>query len=148
MRWARGSTTLLTTKHFWTSNLTIMQKICYLCGRHSQFPPSSARPFPLTTPRPPLLLGRLARHLHLAHPRHAASVSPPGVVQVLQPSLRHPVHHLWLAALPLLGQSKVRLQRAAYHGSAVVRVPHGHQGSSLRHRAAVGRVGRQEGPQE
>ncbi|KAK0630911.1 nucleotide-diphospho-sugar transferase [Bombardia bombarda] len=32
MRWARGSTTLLTTKHFWTSNLTLMQKICYLCG--------------------------------------------------------------------------------------------------------------------
>ncbi|KAK3985200.1 nucleotide-diphospho-sugar transferase [Cladorrhinum sp. PSN332] len=32
MRWARGSTTLLTTKHFWVSNLTIMQKVCYLCG--------------------------------------------------------------------------------------------------------------------
>ncbi|KAK3295401.1 nucleotide-diphospho-sugar transferase [Chaetomium fimeti] len=32
MRWARGSTTLLTTKHFWVSNLTFMQKICYLCG--------------------------------------------------------------------------------------------------------------------
>ncbi|KAL2130109.1 hypothetical protein VTI74DRAFT_6888 [Chaetomium olivicolor] len=32
MRWARGSTTLLTTKHFWVSNLTVMQKICYLCG--------------------------------------------------------------------------------------------------------------------
>ncbi|KAK4099017.1 glycosyltransferase family 2 protein [Parathielavia hyrcaniae] len=32
MRWARGSTTLLTTKHFWTSNLTFMQKLCYLCG--------------------------------------------------------------------------------------------------------------------
>ncbi|SPQ22639.1 0a405a10-4426-4c9b-b3d3-717f39b25744 [Thermothielavioides terrestris] len=32
MRWARGSTTLLTTKHFWVSNLTLMQKICYLCG--------------------------------------------------------------------------------------------------------------------
>jgi cellulose synthase/poly-beta-1,6-N-acetylglucosamine synthase-like glycosyltransferase len=35
MRWARGSTTLLTTKHFWVSNLTLMQKICYLCGRPS-----------------------------------------------------------------------------------------------------------------
>jgi cellulose synthase/poly-beta-1,6-N-acetylglucosamine synthase-like glycosyltransferase len=33
MRWARGSTTLLTTKHFWTSNLTFMQKVCYLCGK-------------------------------------------------------------------------------------------------------------------
>lgn len=32
MRWARGSTTLLTTTHFWVSNLTLMQKICYLCG--------------------------------------------------------------------------------------------------------------------
>ncbi|EGO58361.1 hypothetical protein NEUTE1DRAFT_130058 [Neurospora tetrasperma FGSC 2508] len=32
MRWARGSTTLLTTKHFWTSNLNFMQKLCYLCG--------------------------------------------------------------------------------------------------------------------
>ncbi|KAK4237943.1 hypothetical protein C8A03DRAFT_15562 [Achaetomium macrosporum] len=32
MRWARGSTTLLTTKHFWVSNLTFMQKVCYLCG--------------------------------------------------------------------------------------------------------------------
>ncbi|KAK5659672.1 hypothetical protein OQA88_880 [Cercophora sp. LCS_1] len=32
MRWARGSTTLLTTKRFWVSNLTLMQKICYLCG--------------------------------------------------------------------------------------------------------------------
>lgn len=32
MRWARGSTTLLTTTHFWTSRLTLMQKICYLCG--------------------------------------------------------------------------------------------------------------------
>ncbi|KAK3369337.1 nucleotide-diphospho-sugar transferase [Lasiosphaeria ovina] len=32
MRWARGSTTLLTTKHFWVSNLTLMQKVCYLCG--------------------------------------------------------------------------------------------------------------------
>lgn len=32
MRWARGSTTLLTTKHFWTSNLSFIQKVCYLCG--------------------------------------------------------------------------------------------------------------------
>ncbi|KAK1756362.1 hypothetical protein QBC47DRAFT_460200 [Echria macrotheca] len=32
MRWARGSTTLLTTKRFWVSNLTLMQKVCYLCG--------------------------------------------------------------------------------------------------------------------
>lgn len=32
MRWARGSTTLLTTKRFWVSNLSTMQKICYLCG--------------------------------------------------------------------------------------------------------------------
>ncbi|KAK1833592.1 hypothetical protein QBC39DRAFT_389826 [Podospora conica] len=32
MRWARGSTTLLTTTHFWTSRLTLMQKVCYLCG--------------------------------------------------------------------------------------------------------------------
>ena len=33
MRWARGSTTLLTTKHFWASKLTLMQKVCYLCGK-------------------------------------------------------------------------------------------------------------------
>ncbi|KAK0737177.1 nucleotide-diphospho-sugar transferase [Apiosordaria backusii] len=32
MRWARGSTTLLTTKHFWVSNLSFIQKVCYLCG--------------------------------------------------------------------------------------------------------------------
>ncbi|KAF1809567.1 nucleotide-diphospho-sugar transferase [Eremomyces bilateralis CBS 781.70] len=32
MRWARGSTTLLTNPHFWTSNLSLMQKVCYLCG--------------------------------------------------------------------------------------------------------------------
>ncbi|KAG7291071.1 hypothetical protein NEMBOFW57_001081 [Staphylotrichum longicolle] len=32
MRWARGSTTLLTTKRFWVSKLTLMQKVCYLCG--------------------------------------------------------------------------------------------------------------------
>ncbi|KAI1073555.1 nucleotide-diphospho-sugar transferase [Whalleya microplaca] len=32
MRWARGSTTLLTNPHFWKSSLTVMQKICYLCG--------------------------------------------------------------------------------------------------------------------
>lgn len=32
MRWARGSTTLLTNGHFWVSNLTFVQKICYLCG--------------------------------------------------------------------------------------------------------------------
>ncbi|KAI8244258.1 hypothetical protein K4K55_005681 [Colletotrichum sp. SAR 10_96] len=32
MRWARGSTTLLTNGHFWVSNLTLMQKICYLSG--------------------------------------------------------------------------------------------------------------------
>ncbi|KAK4661320.1 uncharacterized protein QC763_0115310, partial [Podospora pseudopauciseta] len=29
MRWARGSTTLLTTKHFWTSNLSFIQKVSY-----------------------------------------------------------------------------------------------------------------------
>ncbi|ROT38005.1 family 2 glycosyl transferase [Sodiomyces alkalinus F11] len=32
MRWARGSTTLLTNGHFWVSNLTFMQKVCYLSG--------------------------------------------------------------------------------------------------------------------
>ena len=32
MRWARGSTTLLTNPHFWKSSLTFMQKICYLSG--------------------------------------------------------------------------------------------------------------------
>ncbi|KAJ9157612.1 Cellulose synthase catalytic subunit [Pleurostoma richardsiae] len=32
MRWARGSTTLLTNPHFWKSNLSLIQKICYLCG--------------------------------------------------------------------------------------------------------------------
>lgn len=32
MRWARGSTTLLTNGHFWVSNLTFIQKVCYLCG--------------------------------------------------------------------------------------------------------------------
>lgn len=32
MRWARGSTTLLTNGHFWVSNLNFMQKICYLSG--------------------------------------------------------------------------------------------------------------------
>ncbi|KAF6829122.1 cellulose synthase (udp-forming) family [Colletotrichum plurivorum] len=32
MRWARGSTTLLTNGHFWVSSLTLMQKICYLSG--------------------------------------------------------------------------------------------------------------------
>ncbi|KUI57550.1 Cellulose synthase catalytic subunit [UDP-forming] [Cytospora mali] len=32
MRWARGSTTLLTNGHFWVSNLTFVQKVCYLCG--------------------------------------------------------------------------------------------------------------------
>ncbi|KAJ0290176.1 hypothetical protein Brms1b_005107 [Colletotrichum noveboracense] len=37
MRWARGSTTLLTNGHFWVSNLTLMQKICYLSGKsHSR----------------------------------------------------------------------------------------------------------------
>ena len=33
MRWARGSTTLLTNGHFWVSNLTFVQKVCYLCGK-------------------------------------------------------------------------------------------------------------------
>ncbi|WZH50420.1 uncharacterized protein QYS62_011664 [Fusarium acuminatum] len=32
MRWARGSTTLLTNPHFWTSNLSFMQKLCYISG--------------------------------------------------------------------------------------------------------------------
>lgn len=32
MRWARGSTTLLTNPEFWKSTLTLMQKICYLSG--------------------------------------------------------------------------------------------------------------------
>ncbi|CVL00354.1 related to cellulose synthase catalytic subunit [UDP-forming] [Fusarium mangiferae] len=32
MRWARGSTTLLTNPHFWTSNLNFMQKLCYISG--------------------------------------------------------------------------------------------------------------------
>ena len=31
-RWASGSTSLLTSKMFWKSNLTKTQKICYLCG--------------------------------------------------------------------------------------------------------------------
>lgn len=33
MRWARGSTTLLTNSHFWVSSLTFMQKVCYLSGK-------------------------------------------------------------------------------------------------------------------
>lgn len=32
MRWCMGSTTLLTNKDFWSSNLTFTQKICYLSG--------------------------------------------------------------------------------------------------------------------
>ncbi|KAF9773213.1 hypothetical protein IL306_009018 [Fusarium sp. DS 682] len=32
MRWASGSTTLLTNPHFWRSKLTVMQKICYFSG--------------------------------------------------------------------------------------------------------------------
>ncbi|CAM9109631.1 unnamed protein product, partial [Hapterophycus canaliculatus] len=31
-RWCLGSTTLLSNKEFWTSNLTRMQKLCYLSG--------------------------------------------------------------------------------------------------------------------
>lgn len=37
MRWARGSTTLLTNGHFWVSNLSLIQKICYLCGMYYWF---------------------------------------------------------------------------------------------------------------
>lgn len=50
MRWARGSTTLLTNGHFWVSKLTLMQKICYLCGMCSPSPPV------LSIPRPELLM--------------------------------------------------------------------------------------------
>ena len=32
MRWCSGSTSLLINKHFWTSNLSIVQKVCYLSG--------------------------------------------------------------------------------------------------------------------
>lgn len=32
MRWCLGSTTLLTNPDFWTSNLTFIQKVCYLSG--------------------------------------------------------------------------------------------------------------------
>jgi cellulose synthase/poly-beta-1,6-N-acetylglucosamine synthase-like glycosyltransferase len=32
MRWCMGSTTLLSNPEFWKSNLTVGQKICYLCG--------------------------------------------------------------------------------------------------------------------
>jgi len=32
MRWCMGSTTLLTNPEFWRSNLSVAQKICYLCG--------------------------------------------------------------------------------------------------------------------
>lgn len=32
MRWCMGSTTLLTNPEFWTSSLSVTQKICYLCG--------------------------------------------------------------------------------------------------------------------
>lgn len=32
LRWCQGSTSLLINKHFWTSNLTIAQKTCYLSG--------------------------------------------------------------------------------------------------------------------
>lgn len=39
MRWARGSTTLLTNGHFWVSNLTLIQKVCYLCGTSKVFCP-------------------------------------------------------------------------------------------------------------
>jgi cellulose synthase/poly-beta-1,6-N-acetylglucosamine synthase-like glycosyltransferase len=31
-RWASGSATLLLNKEFWTSNLTFIQKLCYLSG--------------------------------------------------------------------------------------------------------------------
>lgn len=31
-RWCMGSTTLLSDKTFWRSNLTSMQKLCYLSG--------------------------------------------------------------------------------------------------------------------
>lgn len=32
MRWCMGSTTLLSNPDFWKSNLSLIQKICYLCG--------------------------------------------------------------------------------------------------------------------
>lgn len=32
MRWCMGSTTLLTNPDFWTSKLSLVQKVCYLCG--------------------------------------------------------------------------------------------------------------------
>ncbi|KAK3081424.1 hypothetical protein LTS18_006806 [Coniosporium uncinatum] len=32
MRWCMGSTTLLTNPDFWRSNLSVVQKVCYLCG--------------------------------------------------------------------------------------------------------------------
>ena len=31
-RWCMGSTTLLCNKDFWRSNLTRMQKVCYISG--------------------------------------------------------------------------------------------------------------------
>lgn len=32
MRWCMGSTTLLTNPEFWVSSLSLVQKVCYLCG--------------------------------------------------------------------------------------------------------------------
>lgn len=43
MRWATGSTTLLSSAKFWKSNLTIMQKLCYFSGNKK---PMSLRPPP------------------------------------------------------------------------------------------------------
>ena len=52
-RWAMGSTTLLCNKKFWTSNLTGMQKLCFLTGM-LHFTATAVSPF--TNPLPGILL--------------------------------------------------------------------------------------------
>jgi cellulose synthase/poly-beta-1,6-N-acetylglucosamine synthase-like glycosyltransferase len=44
MRWARGSTALLTNPRFWKSTLSFMQKVCYVSGRFSPRSCSSVLP--------------------------------------------------------------------------------------------------------
>lgn len=70
MRWARGSTTLLTTKHFWTSNLTGMQKVCYLCGKS-----------PLATYQPVFMLTHVSGLLYYSAVSLGIFISPiPGTL--------------------------------------------------------------------
>jgi hypothetical protein len=118
MRWCTGSTTLLLNPAFWTSTLTLMQKICYCCGKWA------GRSWGRSDgDRLSVLHGRGHQHFPEPDSRHIAALDSPDILQILQSRLRHPQRVLQRHPLSLVDQRALQPQRPAHHGHPELRVP-------------------------